>query len=231
MLFTSNFILSKSNNVNWALLVYLFIWNYFLRFFSMLFLMYFSKNVFGHGQCGSVGWASSHKVRGHGFNSQSWPLPRLQACPRSRQQIDVFSIMSCFPPFISPSLPVSLKIHLKKCFYIELYTWNLYNFINHCHPQKRQVGKKRKINKNFFISIYSQNCIYHFSLNTKDQNVVRWLHVSARQAKQCCLLTRCSCAHRKCWQGRRAVRMDTGAWWTQLTTVLITYNTWLLCHK
>ena len=136
-----------------------------------------------------------------------------------------------FPSLFSPSLPVSLKIHLKKCFYIELYTWNLYNFINHCHPQKRQVGKKRKINKNFFISIYSQNCIYHFSLNTKDQNVVRWLHVSARQAKQWCLLTRCSCAHRKCWQGRRAVRMDTGARWTQLTTVLITYNTWLLCHK
>ena len=45
-------------------------------------LFYFKYSAFRPDQCGSVGWASFHKVEGRQLDSQLGHMPRLQVPPR-----------------------------------------------------------------------------------------------------------------------------------------------------
>ena len=72
------------------------------------------KSVGCPGRCGLVGWVSSRKPKGGGFDSQSGHMPGLQApspvggtC--KRQLIDVSLSHQCFSPPLSPSLSISLE--------------------------------------------------------------------------------------------------------------------------
>ena len=62
----------------------------------------------GPGPCGSVGWASSRTLKGHGFNSQSVHVPGLQiwswirAHARGNRLVFLFYIYYCFPLFLAP---------------------------------------------------------------------------------------------------------------------------------
>ena len=67
--------------------------------------------------CGSAGWASSCELRGRQFNTQSEPMPRLQARPLARSireatnPLEVPLKHPCLSPSLSLSLPLSLKIN------------------------------------------------------------------------------------------------------------------------
>ena len=90
------------------------------------------KNCLCPDWCGSVGWASAHKPKGHWYDSRSGHMPGLWA--RSpvggiweRQLIDV-SLEHCFfSPTLSPSLPLSLKIN--KIFQKTVYRVHFYRTI------------------------------------------------------------------------------------------------------
>ena len=64
--------------------------------------------------CGSVGWALSHKLKGHLFNSQSGHMPGLGArfpVRGVRDVIDVSLVHQSFSPSLSISLTFSLKVN------------------------------------------------------------------------------------------------------------------------
>ena len=66
------------------------------------------KSWFCPDQCGSVGWASSGKLKGHQFGSRSGPMSGLQVqSPRvcKRQPINISLLHWWFSPSVSPSLP------------------------------------------------------------------------------------------------------------------------------
>ena len=69
--------------------------------------------------CSSVGWASSHKPKGHWFNSQSGHMPRFQARSPAwgvREATDWCISHWCFSPSLPPPLSKSKrnKIFKKK---------------------------------------------------------------------------------------------------------------------
>ena len=68
-----------------------------------------TKSDFSPDQCGSVGWASSHKVKGHRSDSPSGHRPGLQAGPQSGCMWEATN--QCFSPSLSPTHPLSLKIN------------------------------------------------------------------------------------------------------------------------
>ena len=68
-------------------------------------LFYFKSSAFRPDQCGSVGWASFHKVEGHRFDPWSGHMPGFG--PQSGHVQEATN--QCFSPFLSPSLPLSLK--------------------------------------------------------------------------------------------------------------------------
>ena len=63
--------------------------------------------------CGSVGWLSSHKLKGCLFNSWPGHMPGLEVL---FQVGGVQEANDCFSPSLSPSLPLSLKIKINKIF-------------------------------------------------------------------------------------------------------------------
>ena len=77
----------------------------------------FNSNQICPDWCGSAGWASSCELRGRQFNTQSEPMPRLQARPLARSireatnPLEVPLKHPCLSPSLSLSLPLSLKIN------------------------------------------------------------------------------------------------------------------------
>ena len=64
------------------------------------------KDGEGPGHCSSVGWALSHKVKGHRFDSRSGHMPGLQVQSlfgAEGSQLMFLSLSFCFPS------PLSLK--------------------------------------------------------------------------------------------------------------------------
>ena len=64
-------------------------------------------------QCGSVGWASSHKVKDPGFNPQSWHMPRMEvwSMDRAHTRGKQSMFLSHINVSLAFSLPYSLKIN------------------------------------------------------------------------------------------------------------------------
>ena len=77
-------------------------------------------------QCGSVGWASSHELKGHRSDSRSRHMPRLQvrstvgACMRGSQTMFLSCIDISLPFFLPPSS--SFLILFKKLKFANPYT-------------------------------------------------------------------------------------------------------------
>ena len=122
------------------------------------------KSIYSPGQCGSVGWVSSHKPKDRGFNSQSGQTPGLLvwspvgACTGGNQSmllshIDVSLSHQCFSPSLSPSLPLSresikmnkikLKIKNKKHWYV-----------SYVKIQMNKVNKTIRKDFNFSLCIF-----------------------------------------------------------------------------
>ena len=70
--------------------------------------MYFSPD-----HCGPVGWVSSHKAKGHWFNSWSGHMSGLRVWSLVRAHLrdkrSIFSLTWMFSPFFSLSFPLSKK--------------------------------------------------------------------------------------------------------------------------
>ena len=107
------FLLKVSKHVHMYVYIHIYVTIRYVLSVNMLLLL--NRNQGGSpGQHDSVGWALSRKAKGCQFNSQSGhmpgpcgPGPWLQAC--ERQPTDVALAHRCFPPSLSPSLPLSLK--------------------------------------------------------------------------------------------------------------------------
>ena len=67
----------------------------------------------GPGLCGSVDWAPACELKDLQFDSQSGHVPGLQARSPVGTTWEV-TTHCCFSPSLSPSLPLCLKINLKK---------------------------------------------------------------------------------------------------------------------
>ena len=88
--------------------------NVYFQSKASAFLLPFIKDSVSHlDGCGSVGWVSPGRVKGCPSDSQGTHLG-CRFGPQSgryeRQLVDVSLLHGCFSP-LSPSLPVSLKIH------------------------------------------------------------------------------------------------------------------------
>ena len=106
------------------------------------------------GQCGSVGWASSRRVRGNWFGSQWEHMPGMQvqslfgAHVGSRRS--VFLSHQCFSASLSPSLVLSLKIN----------KWNFFFLIQPCQYVDLGLLDSRTVVKYIFV-VYTAQFMVH----------------------------------------------------------------------
>ena len=78
--------------------------------FTVMIIVTISKIKISPGRCGSVDWAPACKPKGCHFNSQSGHMPGLwvRSPVWGSQEATTYW---CFSPFLSPSLPLFLKIN------------------------------------------------------------------------------------------------------------------------
>ena len=105
-----------------------------------------------------LSWVAFCKAKGHWLDSRSGHVPGLLATSwlgvSERQLIDVSLIYQCFSPFLSPSLPLSLKINkiLKK----RQYLWSIIKW----STNKMRYDCNLKVNNyNLAVSRYKINNI------------------------------------------------------------------------
>ena len=103
-------------------------WACFGKVFSPLFVKpkyIVLKKYYGPGWCGSADWAPDCEPKGPWFDSQSGHMPGLQAGSPVRGTQGTATHW-CFSPFLSPSLPLSLKKKINKIFFKNFLQQNFF---------------------------------------------------------------------------------------------------------
>ena len=131
-----------------------------------------------------MGWASSHKTKGHQFDSPSGHVPGLTVwSPYERQLIDVSLSHHCFSPSLSLSLPLSLKNkqNLSKRFFKAKRGTSPPDGTRLFHVDETAVMARRSPGRHLWIT--AQDSVFTMMVNHQ-ANITLILHLLLDKAKK-----------------------------------------------